>query len=375
MKTEQRLKFLLQASLLSVGKTLNLLLCDEFAFVQPNLAEEFWASNYPTISASKHSKIIIISTPNGMFNLFHRLWIGAENNKNDFVHTKITWRDVPGRDDEWARRERAILSDQLFRQEHEVIFLGSSSTLINTTVLETLINGFQDPASVELEGKFRIFDQPKEGKQYVCGVDVGEGTGGDDSVVQVLSLDQTNPIKFTQVATYSSNLIETHVFAELVNRIGLYYNNAYIMCENNAIGNTVISKLWYEHGNMNVICYSPEKSGKKSIGIRATSATKPKACILMKRLIEFGNVNIIDKLTIEQLSAFVEEKGKYFGKTMHDDCVSALYWALFITETNVLEDVSLGKNIVGEESKGWGILADYENSEDNWNWLTNDMFT
>ena len=61
------------------GETLNILICEEFSFVPRFIATDFWAANYPTISASKEAKIIIISTPSGVFNPFHNLYTGAIN--------------------------------------------------------------------------------------------------------------------------------------------------------------------------------------------------------------------------------------------------------------------------------------------------------
>ena len=373
---ENKTKILVSATSKSAfrGKTLSLLILDEFAFVgtgkTSTLAEEFWSSNYPTLSASKTSKVIIISTPNGLFNMFHRIWLGSETGKNEFANKKIDWRSVPGRDEEWAKKEREnIGSDVLFQQEHGCEFIGSSSTLISPNVLETLLVSYIEPSFRELEDNFFIYEKPEENVLYVCGVDSALGTGGDDSVIQVLKIINTNPIKIKQVAIYYNNTIETHVFAEIVNRISLYYNNAYIMIENNAEAAAVINDLWYGFGNMNIISYAEAKT-KKTIGIRATKSTKPKACINLKRLIEFGNLDLFDKKTIEQLSSFVEEKGKFFGKSLHDDCVTALYWGLFIIETQILDDVNLGKNIITEESEPWGLLTDFDSSvDDDFGWL------
>lgn len=132
------------------GRAINLLICDEFAFVPSNLAEEFWTSNYPTVSASPTSQIIIISTPNGMFNTFHKIYTSArslqdlkdyeiakENNdveylnkwkedlengvKNSFVRLKYGWQVVDWRDENWATQERAAVGKVRFKQEYECI--------------------------------------------------------------------------------------------------------------------------------------------------------------------------------------------------------------------------------------------------------------
>jgi len=127
------------------GEPINLLICDELGFVDPGKANEFFNSNYPTISASNTSKIIIISTPNGMYNLFHRLYIGAENGTNTFKCNKYDWRSVPTRDEAWAEQERRNLGDIQFNQEFGCVFKDTYVTIrdkktqkIKTVTIEEL---------------------------------------------------------------------------------------------------------------------------------------------------------------------------------------------------------------------------------------------
>ena len=82
------------------GGSYNIIFLDEFAFVQNHLADDFFASVYPTISSGTSTKVIIVSTPHGM-NHFYRLWHDAERGKNEYVPTEVHWSEVPGRDDNW----------------------------------------------------------------------------------------------------------------------------------------------------------------------------------------------------------------------------------------------------------------------------------
>jgi hypothetical protein len=109
------------------GRTLNILFCDEYAFVPKNIADAFWAANYPTISSSVDAKIIIISTPNGMFNQFHTIYSHAEREENEFIHLKFDWRANPERDEAWATSQRKNLGNKKFTQEHLCV---SGDTLI-----------------------------------------------------------------------------------------------------------------------------------------------------------------------------------------------------------------------------------------------------
>ena len=62
------------------GGSYNMIFLDEFAFVPTNIAEEFFSSVYPTISSGQSTKVIIVSTPNGM-NMYYKLWTDAETKR------------------------------------------------------------------------------------------------------------------------------------------------------------------------------------------------------------------------------------------------------------------------------------------------------
>jgi len=349
------------------GEAVNLLICDEFAFVNSHQAEEFWSANYPTISSSKKSKIIIISTPNGMFNIFHRIYSQAERGKNTFVPTKISWQAVPGRDKEWALEQLENLGEQQFAQEFAVEFLGSTNTLINSVTLDVLLSSIKPPKIVDLNSKLKIYEKPKENAQYVMGCDPAKGTGENYSVIQVMRIDSLVPVKMKQVAVFRDNNTDVYNYSEILNRLSKYYNNAYMMVENNGEGSAVVERIWWEYENERLV-----NTGSKSInlGIRASRTTKPKAVLLMKKLIEDGSILLYDSDTVEELASFIEEKGKFFGKDKPDDCVSALYWAIYVINMNIFDEsfTFIEKDY---EEDCWGILSDIEETVDNWDfsWL------
>ena len=110
---------------------------DEFAFVPTNVASDFFSSVYPTISSGKSTKVIIVSTPNGM-NLFYKLWTDAENKRNSYNIIDVHWSEVPGRDDKWREETIANTSEEQFQREFECEFLGSSNTLIHPSKIKTM---------------------------------------------------------------------------------------------------------------------------------------------------------------------------------------------------------------------------------------------
>ena len=120
----------------------NIIFLDEFAFVPNNIAEQFFASVYPTISSGKSTKVIIISTPHGM-NMYYKIWHDAERNKNEYVNTEVHWSQVPGRDQKWKEQTIANTSEAQFRVEFECEFLGSVDTLISASKLRMMT--YDDP--------------------------------------------------------------------------------------------------------------------------------------------------------------------------------------------------------------------------------------
>jgi hypothetical protein len=162
-----------------------------------------------------------------------------------------------------------------------------------------------------------------EGQVYILGIDIGKGTGEHYSVIQVMKLLSYNPFKIEQVAVFHDNHTDVYTFAEIIHRIAIYYNKAYAMVENNAEGSTVVSRLWWDFEYENLVNESSKKTG---LGVRATKKTKPKAVLLMKKLIEDYHLILHDKKTINELITFVEVGTGFKGKDgLNDDLVSALY--------------------------------------------------
>ena len=298
------------------------LFLDEFAFLPQNIADEFFSSVFPTISASEDSKVIVISTPNGL-NHYHSLWKKAEAGKNSFKPFRINWDEVPGRDKEWLEKMKRDIGDLKVAQEICMSFLGSSKTLILSQVLEDL----ESVSPINITDSLKIYEESIIGHFYVIGVDSARGTGGDYSTCQVLDLS-VEPIK--QVAVYRNNTIGPRSFGKKVADIGRIYNNAYLVIENNNEGCLVTDVLWNDEEYENIVDWG---TSKNEIGIRATSKSKTLALDVLKEIMEAKEIEIIDQDTIYELSKFTEERPGIFKGLdgENDDLVSALYWALFIT--------------------------------------------
>ena len=154
------------------GLSLTLVYLDEFAFVQPRIAQEFWTSLSPTLSTG--GKCFITSTPNQDDDQFARIWKDAnktldefgeeqELGKNGFKSFQVHWSEHPERDDAWAISERAKIGEERFRREHECEFIAWDETLINSLKLPDL-EGVEPKLR---QGQVRWYSTPNKGHTYI----------------------------------------------------------------------------------------------------------------------------------------------------------------------------------------------------------------
>jgi Terminase large subunit, T4likevirus-type, N-terminal len=102
------------------GGSFTCVFLDEFAFVPSNIAETFFTSVYPVISSGKSTKMIIVSTPNGM-NLFYKMWTDSMAGRSEYKNFSIHWSMVPGRDEKFKEQTIKNTSLRQWNQEFECV--------------------------------------------------------------------------------------------------------------------------------------------------------------------------------------------------------------------------------------------------------------
>jgi len=338
------------------GGSFNLIFLDEFAFVQRNLADAFFASTYPTISSGKTTKIIIVSTPNGM-NHFFKMWTDATEGRSEYVPIEIMWNDVPGRDEEWKKQTIANTSEEQFRQEFETEFIGSTHTLIHPMKLREM--SWTTPN----KDKFGLdyYELPDPRKIYIGVFDVSEGVGGDYSALSIFDVTQ-HP--YRQVAKYRSKEISPLMFPDVIYRFARWYNNAYVLGETNNIGQQVVQSLFMDLEYENVIAtFTKNKSIKvgggfntrSAFGVRTTKSVKKIGCSNLKTIIESNKLLITDFDTIEELTNFVEVKDTYRAEEGgHDDLAMTLVLFGWLVTQSYFKDLTnsdIRRNLANETMK------------------------
>jgi hypothetical protein len=354
------------------GMSFNIIFLDEFAFVPNHIADDFFASVYPTISSGKSTKVIVVSTPKGM-NHFYRMWHDSERGKNSFVATEVHWSEVPGRDEEWKAQTIANTSEEQFRAEHLCEFLGSVGTLINPSKLKILV--YDDP--IKRSKGLDVYENPIEDHSYLITVDVARGMGNDYSAFVVFDITE---FPYRVVAKYKNNEIRPMLFPSIINEVARGYDNAWILIEVNDIGDQVANILHYDLEYDNILMCSMRGragqlvgsgfSGKKSqLGVRTTAAVKKLGCSNLKLLIEDDKLFINDYDIISELTTFAQKHNSFEAEEgCNDDLVMCLVIFAWIVAQDYFKEMTNNdirkriyeeqKNQIDQDMSPFGFIID-----------------
>jgi hypothetical protein len=339
------------------GKSVNWLYIDEAAIIPNNVADEFFASVYPTISAGETTKILLTSTPLG-YNHFWKFWNEAEKGTNGFVSHFIPYTDIPGRDEAWAEQQLKLLGELKFTQEVLCDFLGSSNTLINARTIATLSS--KDPLYENPEGNgVDIYEDPQENHYYCITVDTARGIGGDYSAFVVFDITE---MPYKVVAKYRNNKIAPMLYPNVIAKVGQDYNNAFVLIENNDIGGQVVEILHEEIEYDNIFSTVTEKSrqyvspgfGKSTrLGVNTSKQVKRQGCFNFKSLMEEKKLLVFDADIISEISTFVEKGNTYQAdEGYNDDCVMCMVlfgWLSTMPFFKELVDVNTREGLYKQE--------------------------
>jgi hypothetical protein len=322
------------------GMSISLLYCDEFAFVQPNIATEFWTSISPTLATG--GRAIITSTPNSDEDTFAYIWkesqdkfdeFGNESDglgRNGFFGFRAEWHDHPDRGEEWKKAELGRIGEERFRREYGCEFLVFDETLVSSLKLAEMVG--KEPISKM--GQVRWYSQPTAGNLYIAALDPSMGTGGDYAAIQVFELPSMK-----QIAEWQHNITpvqgQVKIFRDILRYIQEEIgpdntNSIYWSCENNTLGEgaLVVIKDLGEETFPGLFVSEPVRKGhvrKFRKGFNTTYSNKISACARLKFLIEEGKMSIYSRPLISELKTFIANGVTFKAKAgQHDDLVSSL---------------------------------------------------
>jgi hypothetical protein len=340
------------------GMSISLLYMDEFAFVRPNIATEFWTAIAPTLSTG--GKCIITSTPNSDEDQFAQIWRQAnkcvdefgnetEVGTNGFKSYRSKWQEHPDRDDTWASGMRSQLGEERFRREMECEFLIFDETLINSIHLLEMA-GIEP---LEKQGQVRWYKKPQRGCTYVVALDPSLGTGGDPSAIQILELPT-----LMQVGEWQHNKTPVQAQVRILREITTYIVDAvgsntdvYYSVENNTLGEAALVAI-AEIGEENIpgiFLSEPKRPGSNNIyrkGFNTSNKTKLAACAKFKQLIETKKLKVASKNLISEMKTFVAHGTSYAAKLGEtDDLVMSMLLAVRMLQMLKDFDANLDREV------------------------------
>lgn len=373
-----------------IGFTIDNLYIDECAHLSSPLFFPFYENLVPVISSLKNSKITITSTQNG-FNHFYDLWNDAIKQKNSYKPTKIDYWQVPGRDENWKKEQIAILgSEESFNRQYGTEFVNYNGTLVGPTSMQRLrtsvehylpqsnyptlpqktehrldftynnsetlhstyiIEEFQNfefsttdyspLQEFKIRQSFDIEELYNKQNKFVVSVDISEGLGLDNSVInlfQIKYIQDPDYIKrirpnniqdlfyLEQCGMLANNRLKKDDLAKVI--IALYRTigpeNLLINIEYNTYGELLIETIFKLYPNLDENCIAKHYHNKtakyKKYGLKLTNSNKPTMCSEFRSYVDSGRIMINNGDAINELSLFGKnDRGNYEGLGSTDD--------------------------------------------------------
>jgi hypothetical protein len=400
------------------GESLTCLILDETAFIEH--AQDIWMGAGLALAATQ-GKCIMISTPKGTGNLYHQTWVQASKNEGSFVPIKLHWsihpilsegleyrKDADGKEYPWSpwygkECDRLHHDKVKISQELDLSFEGSSAVVIDNSIIMKYRRdiGEKKPICyfdfkndenpfVDYETTFHIWKKPKENGNYIIGGDVGRGDSKDYSTLQIIDADDLE-----QVGEYQGKIVPD-TFAELINKVGLIYNNAYLAIECNSFGlaTTLILKnqLKYPSDRMYIAKsavklfnrthnYVVEKDTDVP-GFQTTVKTRPLLISALVKYMRDMQIKINSNRLLTEFETFVYNGDKVeHAPGFNDDLIFGFAIALLIRDTEfesvfwnkkktieMLEMITHSSqnlealNLEGKEKKAWDEDDDFNDT-------------
>lgn len=367
------------------GNTADLIHISEFAFVKSEIASKQLLSLEQTLNAT--GTLIVETTANGL-NFFHNMYIKSKRKENayqSFFYNYVDGKDmfVEQYEEYWqiwksqhngktfsqsdlTEEEQEIMNNypnadlkmmcwrrlkinnsslDQFNQEYpltdDLAFISTGANVFDnrrvSNVLQSILlqknkyikkpNNLPHELSKFYGKSFFIYQIPKVGERYYIGVDTSEGLGRDYSTCVVLNKDGE------EVAMFKNNKIKPYEFAEIVNKLGHYYNKAYLTVEKASGGHSVIERLRYTFKYMNMAKYKSYDQFNRvqwQVGFDTNNKTKSLIINDFRESFDKGQLLLHSADTLEEMKVFeVNDNGSMGAMSgYHDDLVMATALAL-----------------------------------------------
>ena len=364
------------------SEALSLLIIDEAAFISN--VEEIWISAQQTLATGGGA--IILSTPNGTGNFFHKTWVGAEEGSNQFNTIRLHWSVHPDRDQTWRDKQDGLLGPKGAAQECDCDFISSGATVIDGALLQWYNQTtIQEPIEKRgIDGNLWIWEPPDYTRDYIVVADVARGDGGDYSAFHVLDVESV-----TQVAEYKGQM-GTKDYGNLLVNVATEYNDALLVIENANVGWASIQvAIDRQYKN---IYYSPKDGGVSDVsqqlaryvdlkdtsqmtpGFTTSSRTRPLVISKLDTYMRERIPVIRSKRLIEELFVFIWNGARAEAQRgYNDDLTMAFCITLWIRDTALKlrqQGMELNRKTLDHFSKGSGAFSTGYRSDVGWSMNT-----
>lgn len=366
------------------SEALSLLIIDEVAFIDDNKVVPIWASSQQTLATG--GKAILLSTPNGTGNFFHKTWTDSEAGQNKFNTIRLPWTVHPDRDLNWRKEQDELLGPRLAAQECDCDFSTSGNTVIPIDALEWYEQTYcREPIEKRgIDGNFWVWEPVDYSKNYVVACDVARGDATDYSTIQVFE-----SVTLTQVAEYKGQL-GTKDFGNMAVAVATEYNDALLVIENANVGWAAIQpaidrgykNLFYSHRSEDVL-NDPMKHLKRGFDLRDTSdmvagfttSTKLRPMMISKLELYIREKAIIlrSRRAIDELKVFIWKNGKQQAQSgYNDDLVLALCIGTWVRDTALQlrqMGIDLNRTMLDSFTRVGGVYNPTNGTQtDPWKW-------
>ena len=359
------------------SEALSLLIIDEAAFIDK--IDTIWGAAQQTLATG--GRALVISTPNGVGNFFHKTWVGAENGTNDFNFIKLHWSVHPEREQEWRDEQDKLLGPSLAAQECDCDFITSGRGVIDGLLLENLKeSSVREPMEKRgIDSNYWIWQPPNYTKNYVVSADVSRGDGTDYSAFHIIDVESLE-----QVAEYKGK-ISTQDFGNMLVNVASEYNNALLVVENNNIGWAAIQQvidreypnLFYTSKDLQYVDVQHQMTNKYRSqernmvpGFSTTSKTRPLIVAKLEEMFREESVVVHSQRLIDELFVFIYNGNRAEAmQGYNDDLVMSFAIALWVRDTALRlrsEGIELSKRAIQGIGQNPGIYTSEVQKNDSW---------
>ena len=359
------------------SEALSLLIIDEAAFIDK--IDTIWGAAQQTLATG--GRALVISTPNGVGNFFHKTWVGAENGTNDFNFIKLHWSVHPEREQEWRDEQDKLLGPSLAAQECDCDFITSGRGVVDGLLLEKMKeSSVREPIQKRgIDSNYWIWQPPNYTKNYVVSADVSRGDGTDYSAFHIIDVETLE-----QVAEYKGK-ISTQDFGNMLVNVASEYNNALLVVENNNIGWAAIQQvidreypnLFYTSKDLQYVDVQHQITNKYRVqernmvpGFSTTQKTRPLIVAKLEEMFREESVVVHSQRLIDELFVFIYNGNRAEAlKGYNDDLVMSFAIALWVRDTALRlrsEGIELSKKAIQGIGQNPGIYTSEVQKNDSW---------